>query len=130
MYFSEDRVSIGYLAFKVIISIYLVVAYVLSHFQFYWKKPDDYKCNEYNVKIPSVNNYTKEEEAKQEEIKHLCDLESAWPYYWLYLTSWSFNIFTLCIFLDTSLVIYRYIDEKKKVENDRILDVFTAQKIQ
>ena len=45
--------------------------------------------------------------------KHLCELDSVWPYYWLYFTSWSFNLFVLSVLFDTSLVCYRFFQEHK-----------------
>ena len=107
--FAEERVSIPYLAFKVFVGMYLIVAYLLSHLQFYWK-PDFLKCNE---ESDAKKNFT---EKYLHEWNHLCGLKSVWPYYWLYFTSWSFNIFTICVLLDLILVVYRFINTNKKCD--------------
>ena len=67
------------------------------------------------------SNDTKQLE-KLEEKNHLCSLSSTWPYYWLYLTMWSFNFYTICIFLDTGLVFYRYLKENKNKGERRKLE--------
>ena len=108
--FSEGRVTKPYLTFKVFGSIYLIVAYVLSHLQFYWK-PSFLKCNEEH---PVSENVSVKDQKYLEEKKHLCDLDSVWPYYWLYFTNWSFNLFTICVLLDTTLVVYRCIYTNEK----------------
>jgi len=118
----ERKVSIAYLLYKLFISSYLVIAYVLSHLQFAWKH-DEYKCDEVNDmnNAMSESNDTKQLE-KLEEKNHLCSLSSIWPYYWLYLTMWSFNFYTICIFLDTGLVFYRYLKENKNKGERRKLE--------
>ena len=60
--------------------------------------------------------------AKVEEKNYLCSLSSTWPYYWLYLTMWSFNFYTICIVLDASLVLYRYLKENRNKEETRKLE--------
>ena len=97
-FFLERKVSTAYLLYKLIISSYLVIAYVLSHLQFAWKH-DEYGCDELDDMVNAIreSNDTKQLE-KFEEKHHLCSLSSAWPYYWLYLTMWSFNFYTMCIF--------------------------------
>ena len=69
----------------------------------------------------SESNDTKQLE-KLEEKNYLCSLSSTWPYYWLYLTMWSFNFYTICIFLDTGLVFYRYLKENKNKGERRKLE--------
>ena len=114
--------SIAYIGFKLVISAYLIAAYVLSHLHFYWKP--DFLCNKENdLDLEDEDSNT------SKETEHLCNLESTWPYYWLYFTSWSFNLFVLSIFVDTILVLYRYLNENKKDDKSNILEEFTIRKI-
>lgn len=112
------NVSIVYLGFKLIVSTYLIAAYVLSHFHFYWKP--DFLCNKEDIDDEDSNT--------SKETEYLCNLESVWPYYWLYFTSWSFNLFVVSILVDTILVLYRYINENKKGDKSNILEEFTVRK--
>ena len=109
--FLDDKVSPYYLAFKTLCSIYLIVAYVLSHFEFVWK-PHFYLCDE-ETKNDITNTTENAKNSTADAKKHLCELDSVWPYYWLYFTSWSFNLFVLSVLFDTSLVCYRFFQEHK-----------------
>ena len=106
-----DKVSPYYLAFKTLCSIYLIVAYVLSHFEFVWK-PQFYLCDK-ETKNDITNTTENVKNSTVDAKKHLCELDSVWPYYWLYFTSWSFNLFVLSVLFDTSLVCYRFFQEHK-----------------
>ena len=118
-WFSDQKVSTAYFGFRLIISIYIVVAYVLSHLQFAWKHYE-YKCDgeiDENRSLKHANDTN-----KFEEKNHLCSLSSVWPYYWLYLTMWSFNFFTICVFLDTGLVSYRVYVQYKNHQKAETLE--------
>ena len=110
-FYLGDKVSPYYLAFKTICSIYLIVAYVLSHFEFVWK-PQFYLCDE-ETRNDLRNTTENASNSTADAKKHLCELDSVWPYYWLYFTSWSFNLFVLSVLFDTSLVCYRFFQEHK-----------------
>ena len=119
---SERKVSITYLVFKLIISAYIIIAYVYSHLQFAWKHIE-YECDKNVISNSTIN--TKMEK-KLEEKDHLCNLPSTWPYYWLYLTMWSFNFYTISIILDTCLVVYRFLIEKKNIEKNKNIEELSS----
>ena len=115
---SERKVSSTYLVFKLVISVYIIIAYVYSHLQFAWKHIE-YECDK---NVISNSTLDTKMEKKLEEKDHLCNLPSTWPYYWLYLTMWSFNFYTISIILDTSLVVYRFLIEKKNYEKTKSIE--------
>ena len=106
---SERKVSSTYVVFKLVISGYIIIAYVYSHLQFAWKHIE-YECDKNFILNNTIDT---EMEQRLIEKDHLCNLPSTWPYYWLYLTMWSFNFYTISIILDTSLVAYRFLTERK-----------------
>ena len=105
--FLDGRPTTANTIYKIIGSIYLAVAYVLSHIDFHWKPYG--QCQEpFNV---TDSNRTINNTGFRNG--YGCNGISLWPYYWLYFTNWSFNLIVISVILDTILVLKRKMNEKK-----------------
>ena len=86
----DDRVTFPYLLFKLVVSIYFLASYVVSHIS--WAVyPEGYGIKQNDATV--------------------------WPYYWIYLTNWSWTLICLSFWIDTCLVILRYRKEKKHLHH-------------
>ena len=101
---SEEKVTISYLLFKLMISLYLVAAYIVSHVGFAINHDT---C----VMIENGNN--------QDVLNTIsyCCTGSDWPYYWIYITRWNWTLICISFWFDSTLVFLRYMKEKKQLKH-------------
>ena len=102
----DGRLSYSYLCYKIVLSGYIVSAYILSHLNYYWKEKD-------SNNIQCYVNQTDDGKSNQTST----ETSSSWPYYFLYLSNWCFTVFVFSFLLDASLVLRRYIKENKRFDN-------------
>ena len=125
--------TLAYISFKILTSMYLMVSYIISHliyastysdrnsankltikeradFENDFEKMRIAKCFGYNLPMPDVNHVSR---------------KSDWPYYWIYFTNWSWTLLVASFFLDTSLVMLRFREQKqctqRNLENNGIV---------
>ena len=127
IFITEGNVTLAYLSFKILTSMYLMVSYILSHVVYAFS---------YSNKNP-VNKLVIEEredlENDVETVTITCfgygvpdyNRTSDWPYYWIYFTNWSWTLLVVSFCFDTSLVMLRFREQKqcihRKLENNGVI---------
>jgi len=110
---SEAKVTISYLLFKFMISLYIIAAYIVSHIRYAITYDScEIKGNGNNQDVP--NNKNSEIEKDLETSISNCCIGSDWPYYWIYFTCWSWTLICISFWLDSTLVFLRYMKERKQ----------------
>ena len=69
--------------------------------------------------ITITSNDGQESRNVSEEIASKCE-QSAWPYYWIYFTNWSWTLFVTSFLFDTTLVALRFYEERKSINVDLV----------
>ena len=113
---SEEKVTLSYLLFKLMISLYLIAAYIVSHIGFAISSDScDIKENGNNQDL--LNNKNSDIEQDLETAISYCCIGSDWPYYWIYFTYWSWTLICISFWLDSTLVLLRYMKERKQLNH-------------
>ena len=108
----ENKVTISYLLFKLLVSLYFLASYVVSHVdQAIYSESYGIKQNDVTLKDASDHKNTVRNESLITSAS--MSTRSDWPYYWIYFTNWSWTLICSCFWIDTTLVVIRYINEKK-----------------
>ena len=66
-----------------------------------------------------TSNDTQESRNVSDDIGSNCE-QSAWPYYWIYFTNWSWTLFVTSFLFDTTLVALRFNEERKSINDDLV----------
>ena len=111
--FLDGRLSYNYVWYKTIISGYVIAAYLFSHLNYIWQ--DVKICSSFTPNATDEHVNSNENTSLQDNSS--LDTHSKWPYYWIYFTNWCFDLFTVTLIVDNSLVIRRYVKENKTFDN-------------
>jgi len=117
---SEAKVTLSYLLYKLMISLYLIVAYIVSHIGqviMYETCEIMENGNKQAVSIFILNNKNSDIEKREEDSISSCCPGSYWPYYWIYFTNWSWTLICISFWFDSILVLLRYIKENKQLNH-------------
>ena len=107
----ENKVTISYLLFKLLVSLYFLASYVVSHIdQAIYSESYGIKQNDATLKDASDHKHTVRNESLITSAS--MSTRSDWPYYWIYFTNWSWTLLCLSFLLDTTLVSLRYRKER------------------
>ena len=131
---SEGRLAFSYVCYKIVIAVYIALAYIISHLDYVWQEVKycsfDNKVttieehftstplttigNSSNISQPEQTtlNWNETEELNGESPT----LHSRWPYYWIYFSNWCFGLFTISLIIDAAVVTRRYLKENKTFE--------------
>ena len=133
-FFSEGRLASSYLCYKIVISLYFALAYIISHVNYFWQEVkycsfdnhlttiDEHFTSTPLTTIENSSTISQLEQttlnlSKTEELNgENPTLYSKWPYYWIYFSNWCFGLFTISLIIDASLVTRRYLKENKVFE--------------
>ena len=120
-FIAGDRVSTIYLSLKSAVSAYLLFSYAISHVDFVLRQSRiNCKINRKDpTAITITSNDGQESRNVSEEIASKCE-QSAWPYYWIYFTNWSWTLFVTSFLFDTTLVALRFYEERKSINVDLV----------
>ena len=116
MIFLEEKVTLSYLVFKLSVSAYLLISYVISHMQFALSSEICSIQDNDNSQVDALNQKNMVVEKDFEASNSQCT-RSAWPYYWIYFTNWGWTLLCFSFLLDTTLVTLRYRKERKNVHH-------------
>ena len=116
-----DRVGTIYLSLKSAVSAYLLFSYVISHVDFVLRQSRiNCKINRKDpTAITITSNEGQESRNVSDDIASKCE-QSAWPYYWIYFTNWSWTLFVTSFLFDTTLVALRFYEERKSINVDLV----------
>ena len=112
----ENKVTISYLLFKLLVSLYFLASYVVSHIdQAIYSESHGIKQNDITLKDASDHKHT----VRNESLITSASMStiSDWPYYWIYFTNSSWTLICSCFWIDTTLVVLRYMNEKKHLHH-------------
>ena len=113
---SEEKVTISYLLFKFMISVYLIAAYIVSHIGVAISS-DTCDIIENGNNQVAMNSKNSDTEKNSETSISYCCAGSDWPYYWIYITNWNWTLICISFWFDSSLVFLRYMKEKKQLNH-------------
>ena len=116
-----DRVGTIYLSLKSAVSAYLLFSYVISHVDFVLRQSRiNCKINRKDpTAITITSNDGQDSRNVSDDIASKCE-QSAWPYYWIYFTNWSWTLFVTSFLFDTTLVALRFYEERKSINVDLV----------
>ena len=106
----EEKVTLPYLLFKIVISFYLLVAYIISHVTSAISS-ESCAIKQNGTSSKNFPDHTHIVDDESNPSASTCTL-SDWPYYWIYFTNWSWTLLCLSFLLDTTLVGLRYRKER------------------
>ena len=112
----DERVTISYLIYKIIISVYLMATYVICHVKYASSYCGENGTNE--IRKLKATTGVKNNSVLSRMDSDCGDNRSDWPYFWLYLTNWSYTLIILSFSFSTILVIIRFIEEKRCLHRD------------
>ena len=116
----ENKVSFTYLSFKVLVSGYLVLAYVIGHVE-YAVRPSRNYCHDLLDTQKNISDNLSEKNGTKNDFLSLddnCEISSS-RYFWIYFTNWSFTVLVISFLFDSVLVTLRFMKEKKSIERQR-----------
>ena len=116
MIFLEEKVTSSYLVFKLSVSVYLLVSYVISHVQYALSSEICSIQDSNKSQVDALNQINIVLEKDFETSDSQCT-RSDWPYYWIYFTNWGWTLLCFSFLFDTTLVILRYRKERKNVHH-------------
>ena len=96
--------------FKIVISFYLLVAYIISHVTSAISS-ESCAIKQNGTSSKNFPDHTHIVDDESNPSASTCTL-SDWPYYWIYFTNWSWTLLCLSFLLDTTLVGLRYRKER------------------
>ena len=110
-----------YLSLKSAVSVYLLFSYVISHVDFVLRQSRiNCKINRKDITAITITSIGEQESRNvSEDMGSKCE-QSAWPYYWIYFTNWSWTLFVTSFLFDTTLVALRFYEERKSINNDLV----------
>ena len=116
-----DRVSTMYLSLKSAVSVYLLFSYVISHVDFVLRQSRiNCQINRKDITAITITSIGEQESRNvSEDMGSKCE-QSAWPYYWIYFTNWSWTLFVTSFLFDTTLVALRFYEERKSINDDLV----------
>ena len=111
--FIDKKVTVPYLGFKLLVSLYLLVSYIISHVNMALSSDicSIHDTDESKVEVLNQKNLVLEMDFMPTDSQ--CT-RSDWPFYWIYFTNWSWTLLCFSFLFDTSLVILRYRKERKE----------------
>ena len=117
-HFIDGRLALSYVWFKIILTAYVSFAYIINHVDYGLQKLSPCSSTNHSSNLSFMDITTNISNHGHSK------LHSRWPFYWMYFDNWCFSIFTLCLIVDTSLVIRRYIKENKKFATAKELEIW------
>ena len=111
-----DEVTFGYLSFKLLVSAYLVLTYVISHVEYALSKSRNH-CNDLIEHSKPISDNDTENNGTKKNLRTMdddCEI-SNWPFYWIYFTNWSWTLLVISFLFDTVLVTLRLVEERKSI---------------